>query len=400
MTVAFILTLCSLLLLAYAFELTASKTKIPSVILLLALGWGVKQLTEVVHLDIPDLSALLPILGTIGLIVIVLEGSLDLELNRKKFSLVRKSIIVAVVPMLLLGFGLAWAFNYFGGYDFKDSLTSAIPLCVISSAIAIPSVKYLSKKNKEFVIYESSISDILGVLFFNFVALNVTIDFSSFYTFLLDLIIIAIISFVATISLAFLLSRIDHHIKFAPIIILVILIYTISKVYHLPALIFILLFGLFIGNLDELKHIRFINRLRPEHLDREVRKFKEILIEATFLIRALFFLLFGFLINTSELLDKDTFVWSAGITLAIFFFRFIQLKLARLPARPLLFIAPRGLITILLFLAIEVEDRIPIVGKPLIIQVILLTGVVLMFGLMFHKRKVNDEEEVEQKTVE
>ena len=168
MTVAFILTLCSLLLLAYAFELTASKTKIPSVILLLALGWGVKQLTEVVHIEIPDLSGLLPILGTIGLIVIVLEGSLDLELNRKKFSLVRKSIIVAVVPMLLLGFGLAWAFTYFGGYGFRESMMSAIPLCVISSAIAIPSVKYLSKRNKEFVIYESSISDILGVLFFNF----------------------------------------------------------------------------------------------------------------------------------------------------------------------------------------------------------------------------------------
>jgi hypothetical protein len=118
-----------------------------------------------------------------------------------------------------------------------------------------------------------------------------------------------------------------------------------------------------------------------------VRKFKEILIEATFLIRALFFLLFGFLIDTAELLNQSTFIWAGGITLAIFFFRFIQLKLAKLPARPLLFIAPRGLITILLFLAIEIEDRIPIVGKPLIIQVILLTGIVLMFGLMFHKQK-------------
>jgi potassium/hydrogen antiporter len=224
---------------------------------------GVKQLTDVVHIDIPDLSGLLPILGTIGLIVIVLEGSLDLELNRKKFGLVKKSIIVAVIPMLLLGFLLAWAFNYFGGYDFKDSLTSAIPLCVISSAIAIPSVQYLSKKNKEFVIYESSMSDILGVLFFNFVALNVTIDFGSFFEFIFQVLIITVISFVATVGLAFLLSRIDHHIKFLPIIILVILIYEVSKVYHLPALIFILLFGLFIGNLDELKHIRFIDRLRP-----------------------------------------------------------------------------------------------------------------------------------------
>jgi len=142
MTIAFIITLCSLLLIAYTFELTASRTKIPSVLLLLFLGYGVKRITDFASIEIPDLSGLLPILGTIGLIVIVLEGALDLELNRSKFSLVRKSLTVAFVPMLFMAF----AFNYFGGYGFKNSLTSAIPLCVISSAIAIPSVKYLTKK--------------------------------------------------------------------------------------------------------------------------------------------------------------------------------------------------------------------------------------------------------------
>lgn len=394
MTIAFIITLCSLLLIAYTFELTASRTKIPSVLLLLFLGYGVKQLTDFIHIDIPDLSGLLPILGTIGLIVIVLEGALDLELNRSKFGLVRKSLTVAFVPMLVMSLVLAFAFNYFGGYGFKNSLTSAIPLCVISSAIAIPSVKYLTKRNKEFVIYESSMSDILGVLFFNFVALNVTIDFQSFLWFVVHLIIITAISFIATIGLSFLLSKIDHQIKFAPIIVLVILIYAVSKVYHLPALIFILLFGLFIGNLDELKHFKWIKKLNPTALDKEVHKFKEILIEATFIIRALFFLLFGFLINTSELLNQETLVWAGAIVAGIFIFRWIQLKLSGLPAMPLVFIAPRGLITILLFLAIDLENRIDIVGKPLIVQVIILSGVVLMIGLMVSKKKKEQEEGV------
>lgn len=392
MTIAFIITLCGLLLIAYTFELTASRTKIPSVLLLLFLGYGVKQLTDFIHIDIPDLSGLLPILGTIGLIVIVLEGALDLELNRSKFGLVRKSLTVAFVPMVVMSIVLAFAFNYFGGYGFKSSLTSAIPLCVISSAIAIPSVKYLTKQNKEFVIYESSMSDILGVLFFNFVALNVTIDFQSFLWFLLHLVIITVISFIATIGLSFLLNKIDHQIKFAPIIVLVILIYAVSKVYHLPALIFILLFGLFIGNLDELKHFKWIKRLNPNALDKEVHKFKEILIEATFIIRALFFLLFGFLINTSELLNQETLVWAGAIVVGIFIFRWIQLKLSGLPAMPLVFIAPRGLITILLFLAIDIESRIDIVGKPLIVQVIILSGVVLMLGLMLSKKEKEKEE--------
>lgn len=399
MTIAFIITLCSLLLIAYTFELTASRTKIPSVLLLLFLGYGVKQLTDFIHIEIPDLSGLLPILGTIGLIVIVLEGALDLELNKSKFGLVRKSLTVAFVPMLVMSLVLAFAFNYFGGYGFKNSLTSAIPLCVISSAIAIPSVKYLTKRNKEFVIYESSMSDILGVLFFNFVALNVTIDFQSFLWFVVHLIIITAISFIATIGLSFLLSKIDHQIKFAPIIVLVILIYAVSKVYHLPALIFILLFGLFIGNLDELKHFKWIKKLNPDALDKEVHKFKEILIEATFIIRALFFLLFGFLINTSELLNQETLVWAGAIVAGIFIFRWIQLKLSGLPAMPLVFIAPRGLITILLFLAIDLDNRIDIVGKPLIVQVIILSGVVLMIGLMVSKKKKEQEEGVVEEVV-
>jgi hypothetical protein len=381
--------------LAYVFDLTASKTKIPSVILLLFLGWGMRQLTEVFHISVPDLQGLLPILGTIGLIVIVLEGSLELELNRSKFPLIRKSIIVAVIPMMILGFLLAGAFYYYLGHDgdpttvpdFRKSLIGAIPLCVISSAIAIPSAVNLSKQNKEFVTYESSLSDILGVLFFDFVFRNVTIDFDSFWIFLVQLLIIALISFVATIGLSFLLGKIDHQIKFIPIMILTILIYAISKIYHLPALIFIMLFGLFIGNLDELKRFKIIERFKPQNLDTEVHKFHEILIEGTFLIRALFFLLFGFLIDTQELLNQQTFFWAVGIVGAIFIIRSVQLKLARLPAMPLMFVAPRGLITILLFLYISDADRIDLLNKPLVIQVILLSVFIMMLGLMFNKNK-------------
>ena len=393
MSNTFIIIICGLLILAYVFDLTASKTKIPSVILLLFLGWGMKQLSGVFNIHVPDLQGLLPILGTIGLIVIVLEGSLELELNRSKFPLIRKSIIVAVIPMMILGFLLAGAFYYYMGHDgdpstvpdFRKSLIGAIPLCVISSAIAIPSAVNLSKKNKEFVTYESSLSDILGVLFFDFVFRNVTIDFHSFWIFLVQILIIAVISFIATIGLSFLLGKIDHQIKFIPIIILTILIYAVSKIYHLPALI--MLFGLFIGNLDELKRFKLIERFKPQKLDTEVHKFHEILIEGTFLIRALFFLLFGFLIDNKELLNTETFFWALGIVGAIFLIRYVQLKFAKLPAMPLMFVAPRGLITILLFLYISAEDKIDLVNKPLVIQVILLSVFIMMLGLMFNKNK-------------
>ena len=390
MTTTIIITFCVLLLIAYVFDLTASKTKIPSVILLLLLGWAVRQLTLILDIHLPDFSPILPVLGTIGLILIVLEGSLELELNKSKFGLIRKSFFGALVPMIALAFLLAFAFRYFGHFGLKDSLTNAIPFCVISSAIAIPSVRNLSSHNKEFVIYESSLSDILGVLIFNFLALNETIDRFSFGNFSLQLLIITVVSFIATIGLSFLLSKIEHHIKFVPIILFVVLIYAVSKIYHLPGLIFILLFGLSIGNLDELKRFKWIEKFKPDELNKEVNKFKELTIEAAFLIRALFFLLFGYLIETSEVLNADTFIWALAIVFFIFAFRLIQLKLSKLPLQPLLFVAPRGLITILLFLSIEPTHTISLVNKSLIIQVIILTALLMMFGLMANKPRTND----------
>ncbi len=371
---------------AYLFDISSPLTKIPSVILLLLLGWFVKQITEIFQLHTPDLNPLLPIFGTIGLILIVLEGSLELELNRSKFSVVKKSLLNALLPMFALAFLFAFAFQYFGQISYKMALVNAIPFCVISSAIAIPSVRNLSPFNKEFIIYESSLSDIFGVLFFNFIALNEIINGQSFGNFALQLLLITAISFIAVLGLSFLLSRIKHHITFTPIILMVILIYSVSKVYHLPGLIFILVFGLFLGNLDELKRFRWIEKFRPEKLDKEVKKFKEITMEATFLIRALFFLLFGFLMEAKEILNPETIPWASAIVLSIILVRWLALKLSKLSISPLLFVAPRGLITILLFLAILPEQTIPIVNKSLIIQTIILSVLVMMFGLMTIKK--------------
>lgn len=385
MTTTIIITICVLLLLAYIFDLTSAKTKVPSVILLLVLGFVVRHLTELFGVNSPDLTELLPVLGTVGLILIVLEGSLELEFNQSKATLIKKSFVASLLPMLSLAILLSFLFQHFSQASLKDSLTNAIPLCIISSAIAIPSVKSLSSFNKEFVIYESSLSDILGVLFFNFISLNSSFDLHTFEVFGLQLIVITIVSFLATVGLAFLLNKIDHHIKFAPIILLVILIYAISKIYHLPGLIFVLLFGLFLGNLDELKHFKWIEKLKPDDLNKEVLKFKELTAEAAFLVRALFFMLFGYLIQPSEIFNTDTLIWAFGIVIAIFLFRAAQLKLLKIGLSPLLFIAPRGLITILLFLAIEPEQTIFLVNKSLIIQVIILTALVMMIGLMTSK---------------
>ncbi|MFZ7116517.1 MAG: sodium:proton antiporter [Bacteroidota bacterium] len=391
MSTAIIIIACVLLLLAYAFDVSATFTKIPSVILLLILGGILRITANTLNIFIPDLNPVLPILGTIGLILIVLEGSLELELNKSKIPLIKKSVLIALIPMFVLAFGLAFLFQYLNQGDFKINLVNVIPFCVISSAIAIPSVRSLSNESREFVVYESSLSDIFGVLFFNFVALNPYINGQSFGLFGIQILIIIVVSFVSVLGLSFLLSRIKHHVTFTPIILFVILIYAISKEFHLPGLIFILVFGLFLGNIDEMKRFKWIEKFRPEKLQLEVDKFKEVTFEATFLVRATFFMLFGFLMKPSEILNPVTFPLAGAIVGSILLLRLITLKISGSQVMPLLFVAPRGLITILLFLAIMPEQSIPLVNKSLVIQTVILSVLTMMIGLMFSKEEATKE---------
>lgn len=380
-----VITVCCLLLIAYLFDVSAKKTRIPSVILLLAMGFIVGRVTNVFDVPMPDLEPVLPVLGTIGLILIVLEGSLELELNRSKLPVIRSAFLNAFIPLFIIAALITTSFMFLWGLELRVSLVNAIPFCVISSAIAIPSVRGISAYQREFVIFETSLSDILGVLFFNFIAYNAVINGQAFGHFGIQLLLIILISFVAVIGLSYLMSRIQHHVTYTPILILIILVYYLAKEFHLPGLILILVFGLFLGNLDELKRFKWIEKFKPEKLDHEVKKFKHITIEATFIVRVLFFMVFGYLLNPSDIIELRTLPIAIGIVTVILIVRYISLRFSRLPIQPLLFIAPRGLITILLFISITPEMQTPFVSSSLVVQTVLLSVVTMMIGLMLNK---------------
>lgn len=197
-------------------------------------------------------------------------------------------MFLAFFPMILLCLSISVYFYYQYQLPFLQGFLNALPISIISSAIAIPSARGLSAPDRELITYESSLSDIFGVICFNFLSLNSSIDFQAVSDFGLDLLLMFIIAFASTLMLSFLLSRIRHHVKFLPILLLVKLIYSVSKIWHLPSLIFILIFGLFLGNVDELRRLSWLHWLNPEVLHKEVSKFKEITSELTFMIRGLF----------------------------------------------------------------------------------------------------------------
>jgi len=88
-----IIVLSLSVLISYAFDLFSSRFKTPSILLLLVLGMLVRQATDYFGVQVPYVNTILPTLGTLGLIMIVLEGGLDLELHAEKMSVLRRTLL-------------------------------------------------------------------------------------------------------------------------------------------------------------------------------------------------------------------------------------------------------------------------------------------------------------------
>jgi NhaP-type Na+/H+ or K+/H+ antiporter len=122
----------------------------------------------------------------------------------------------------------------------------------------------------------------------------------------------------------------------------------------------------------------------------EIKSFHELVIEGTFIVRACFFILFGFLLETKEILNIHTLPYAIFAILLIFTIRYLILRMLKIARYPLVFIAPRGLITVLLFISIPVSRLSSAINNSLIVQIILLSALMLTLGNIISKNKKND----------
>ena len=115
----------------------------------------------------------------------------------------------------------------------------------------------------------------------------------------------------------------------------------------------------------------------------DIKSFKGILTELTFLVRSFFFIMFGFYAKIEGLYDWHNILAGASITVGIFFLRILFFRLViNTKLIPLIFFAPRGLITILLFVSIPTESRIFLINEEVVTLVILFSIFIMMIGNM------------------
>jgi Kef-type K+ transport system membrane component KefB len=380
-----------LVVISYGFDLLAKQTKIPSVLMLLACGVGLQYAADYFGFQFGLPRVVLEVFGIIGLILIVLEGSLDLELRQEKVPVIRKSFLAALFMLLISAISIAFIIQYTHHVPFQQSLVNATPLAVISSAIAIPSVSNLSRKKKEFIVYESTFSDILGIMLFNFAIQENFAQTMSIFTFFWDLALIGAVSVLGCILLLFFINHITHHTKFFLILAVLILIYSTAKIFHLSPLLLVMAFGLVLNNTDLFVKRKLQGFIKTEKLPVEVNQLKVITAESAFLIRTFFFLLFGFSFELEKLLDVQLLFIGSLVITALTLIRFFYLRfISHTSLFPELFVAPQGLITILLFYRIPEKFLIPDFSEGILFFVVIVTGLIMLFGLLVSKQPLTE----------
>ena len=122
-----------LIIFSYLFDIFARRTKFPSVILLLLTGIILRFFSSYSgYNNFEFLDSLVPVLGTIGLILIVLEAALELEIKKEKAQIIVKGFLAALVILVINIVLVSIFFNQVIGLEYSTSVIYAIPLSIIS----------------------------------------------------------------------------------------------------------------------------------------------------------------------------------------------------------------------------------------------------------------------------
>lgn len=393
----------AIIILSFFFNELSRRTNIPSVLMLIVLGIVLKIGIDTLGVNNLDFLPILKILGTVGLIMIVLEAALELELKKEKLLPITKALLIAILGLLASTWIAALILHEFvEGMTMQKAWIYATPLSILSSAIIIPSVTSLKHDKKEFHIYESTFSDIFGIIVFYFLiapyethgksdAAHEVVEAGHGLAAYGGTILLTIaISVVASYIIVLIFQNIKSHTKLFLLIAVLLLLYGLGKMYHLSSLIIILIFGLVIANMQLFFQGPLKRLWKPEKSKELYEGLHVITMETAFVVRTFFFVIFGITISLASLKSVDVAIVSGLIIASIYLIRFIILRISLgKDILPQLFIAPRGLITILLFYAIPEKAQVETFEAGILLFTIIGTSLIMTFALIYDKSRAS-----------
>ena len=384
-----------ILILSFTFGEISKKTNIPAVLMLILLGIVLKVSMDFFELGEFDFFPILEVLGIIGLIMIVLEAALELKLEKEKYIPIAKAFFIALIGLMLSIWVAALILHQFiPGMSMQSAWLYATPLSILSSAIIIPSVTSLKESKREFHIYESTFSDILGIMVFYYLTGQIdTVGHAAEHSgglgsFLGNIVLTIVISLIASYVIVLIFQNIKSHVKLFLLIAVLLLLYALGKKMHLSSLIIILIFGLLIANMK----LFFQGRLRKWLNYKQALQIYDglhvVTMESAFVVRTFFFVVFGMTISLASLVNLNVALISLLIILSIYAIRFVILRIfIGKDILPQLFIAPRGLITVLLFYAIPHGAEVEGFDAGILLFIIIGTSLIMTFAMIMDKQR-------------
>lgn len=380
-----------ILILSFLFNGISKRTNIPSVLMLIILGVVLQFFLRYFTAEQVDFFPALEVLGIVGLIMIVLEAALELKLKKEKLLPILKSMAIALIGLVASAWVAALILYWFiPEMTMLSAWLYATPLSILSSAIIIPSVSGLAENKKEFHIYESTFSDIIGIMMFYFLVgkLNPAED-NGAVGFAVNILLTIVISLIASYAIILIFQKIKSQAKLFLLIAVLLLLYAIGKQLHLSSLLIILIFGLVIANMKLFFSGKLSHFLDDQKANQIYHELHIVTLETAFVVRTFFFVIFGLTIAIASLWSISVAMISLLIIISIYAIRFVVLRtFVGADILPQLFIAPRGLITVLLFYAIPMEALVPSFEPGILLFVIIGTSLIMTWAMIKDKRKM------------
>jgi NhaP-type Na+/H+ or K+/H+ antiporter len=211
---------------------------------------------------------------------------------------------------------------------------------------------------------------------------------------LLNLSLTALVSMAAGYFLIFLFQKIRTELKLFLLIAVLILLYAISKMFHLSSLLIILVFGLMLSNRQIFFPGKIRKYLNEEQMSGIFQNFKMITLESSFVVRTFFFVIFGFTIFLASLLNFEVWLVSVLVLGILYGVRYGWFRLViRKNIYPDIWMAPRGLITILLFYSIPESLRVEKFNEGILLLVILASSILMAVSLIKYRKGIQVTED-------
>lgn len=401
---AFFALLGGLLVLAFVANRQFRRTRVPDVVVLMAVGLLIGP--GFGWVDASEFQGITQAFGTLALLLILFAAGLELDISETARHF-WGGLVLGLVAYLLTFGAVTAVFHYGLGFEWIPAMLVGAVLGCTSGSIVIPVLEqmHLREPVKITLLMEASLGDVLAVL-----TVKVLLDAGAgggavMGTLLSGFFMKTFIALLLALLFGFLWSRLLpvlseqrfwHVLTFA----FALLLYAGAEAAHASGLIAVLCFGLMLANLPGIDPKLVEAAVGPvsagpagagpaQH-HRQVLTFHA---ELAFLVRTFFFVLLGAVVEFGGL--RGYLLETAGVLGALLLARWLAVQASRwawrdVPreSRELVFwMMPRGLITAVL--AIQVLDArgAAFAFLPaLTFAIIVVTNLMLVFGAFRHRR--------------